>query len=473
MDVLSHLPPTFFFSQQQQQQQHQHQHQPPLLQTQHSQWTFPPRKLIITASSTKPSSRGSVEVKKGKTVKSNAELCNEIREFVSMVGLPQGYVPTFNDLVNHGRKDLAHIVRRRGYKLITERLTNSAEGDTTAEMSSADKQKARNSYENDSFVTLFFVKGQEQEVSEVAETETGGSFSSENGVLPLISGAIPSGAIESGTSSSLLEKASKFVKDGDLDIVKDADHESDIGHGTSSTNVIGEEKDSAPSGGNSSNYVAAGNIDTSKMNASASTSNVVPPFETRSDGFLSPEGFKNAQSQKDLDDQNSARDNEPEIIRLKAMLHQKELELCHLKKQIEKEKVSELFALTTLQAKTEDEIGKAQKIMSAKDEELHDVEDSLSGLKEVQIEYCGHGETVEVAGSFNGWHHRIEMECQPLPMSVSPIELRKSRLWSTVLWLYPGVYEIKFVVDGHWMIDPIRESVSRGAIQNNILRVAR
>ncbi|RVW12976.1 Protein PTST-like 3, chloroplastic [Vitis vinifera] len=48
---------------------------------------------------------------------------------------------------------------------------------------------------------------------------------------------------------------------------------------------------------------------------------------------------------------------------------------------------------------------------------------------------------------------------------------RKSRLWSTVLWLYPGLYEIKFIIDGQWRIDPQSETVTRGTIDNNILRV--
>ncbi|KAH0451532.1 hypothetical protein IEQ34_018831 [Dendrobium chrysotoxum] len=50
---------------------------------------------------------------------------------------------------------------------------------------------------------------------------------------------------------------------------------------------------------------------------------------------------------------------------------------------------------------------------------------------------------------------------------------RTSKLWSTILWLYPGTYEIKFVVDGQWMIDPQREVATNGHITNNVLRVDR
>ncbi|XP_021892690.1 uncharacterized protein LOC110810734 isoform X2 [Carica papaya] len=168
---------------------------------------------------------------------------------------------------------------------------------------------------------------------------------------------------------------------------------------------------------------------------------------------------------KDLNVETIRRENQIEINHLKFLLHQKELELTKLKEQIEKEKL----ALSDLQTKAETEINKAQKLISEKDAELHAAEESLSGLKEVEIQYCGDGETVEVAGSFNGWYHRIKLD----PQTSSITESIGSRCWSTVLWLYSGTYEIKFIIDGQWRTDPERESVSRGYITNNILRVAR
>lgn len=50
---------------------------------------------------------------------------------------------------------------------------------------------------------------------------------------------------------------------------------------------------------------------------------------------------------------------------------------------------------------------------------------------------------------------------------------RKEKCWSTLLWLYPGTYEIKFIVDGQWITDPQRDSVTRGHVTNNILKVER
>lgn len=36
-------------------------------------------------------------------VRSNADLCNDLREFISAVGLPQGHVPSLKELSQHGR----------------------------------------------------------------------------------------------------------------------------------------------------------------------------------------------------------------------------------------------------------------------------------------------------------------------------------------------------------------------------------
>ncbi|KAF6163547.1 hypothetical protein GIB67_002552 [Kingdonia uniflora] len=82
-----------------------------------------------------------------------------------------------------------------------------------------------------------------------------------------------------------------------------------------------------------------------------------------------------------------------------------------------------IHALSTLQAKAKYEIGRAQKIILAKNEELHVAEEGLSGLKEVLIEYWGNGHTLEVSGNFNGWHHPIEME----PNSSSTMDSTESR----------------------------------------------
>lgn len=41
------------------------------------------------------------------------------------------------------------------------------------------------------------------------------------------------------------------------------------------------------------------------------------------------------------------------------------------------------------------------------------------------------------------------------------------------MMIYLLQLQMKFVVDGHWKLDPQKESVTRGNISNNILRVNR
>lgn len=52
-------------------------------------------------------------------------------------------------------------------------------------------------------------------------------------------------------------------------------------------------------------------------------------------------------------------------------------------------------------------------------------------------------QTVNLAGSFNGWDPAIR-----------PLKRDAKGLWKTSVTLPPGRYEYLFVVDGKWMSDP-------------------
>lgn len=265
--------------------------------------------------------------------------------------------------------------------------------------------------------------------------------------------------VESPENLTLEEKVTKFMQKGDLDIPEDnilnASDDEEIKRGNTFGNAE-EVQLGTPS--EHSKDVLDGSEATSK-----NSTVVDPPLR---DASSSAESISSL-SDKNLDVKTSEREDQHDISRLKFLLHQKELELSRLKEQIEKEQ----HALSVLQANAETAISEAQKLISEKDAELLAAEESLSGLVEVEIQYHGDGEIVEVTGSFNAWHHQIKLDPQPSSSIIDQVESRKSRLWSTMLWLYPGVYEIKFLVDGHWKIDPQRESVTRGTICNNILRV--
>lgn len=318
-------------------------------------------------------------------MKSNEDLGNEIREFLSTVGYPEHYVPSMKELAQHGRKDLAHVVRRRGYKLIRQIL-------------------------------------------------------------------------ESSTTTNLIKSDIEMDETGKLKMLGRSEDEIYAGKGEKSTESEDEhEVQNSPSDQRNNNLLIHCSSNGEILNGNSMNSYVSKEEQT-------PVNHKN-----DLEDEKLKAENLAEVNRLKFMLHQKELELDQLKQQIEKEKA----ALSVLQNNAEIEINRAQKLISKKETELYAAEGSLSGLKEVEVKYTGYGEIVELAGSFNGWHHKIKMDPQSSSIGVGPTETRKSQLWRTVLWLYPGVYEIKFVVDGDWRIDPSMESVTRDTLHNNILKVDR
>ncbi|KAL5742995.1 hypothetical protein ACOSP7_029727 [Xanthoceras sorbifolium] len=473
---------------------------------------------ICACSGNKPSRSSS-----RRKVKSNEELGNELREFLSSVGFPEGHVPSMKELSENGRNDLANIVRRRGYKLIRELLTSSTKTVTDAfiaDQSLAGQDKkvnkdveevsssvevpgignyfgSKNSHSNlisDSHSCIeiessansllkeresYTLNSQYENVDNIVEDTSlstnvsnmknlSSGSSTDEDLNPEDSILLP---IESSSDSSLKETDSFNIKDNVNEILNEtADKESN-------GDIDGEdalEVKSRTLGAEHLEHAYDNGVYGAMIsNRSALTSKQIDPTATvdyplRGD-CSDAEGLIGADFEEDLDVEINKRENQTEINHLKFMLHQKELELSRLKEQIEKEK----HALSVLQTRAETEINKAQKLISEKGAELHDAEESLSGLEEVELQYSGDGEIVEVAGSFNGWHQQIKLDPQPSSSVLEPIGSRKSRLWSTVLWLYPGTYEIKFVVDGQWRIDPERESVTRGGISNNILRVQR
>ncbi|GLT25723.1 hypothetical protein SLA2020_008330 [Shorea laevis] len=431
----------------------------------------PGRKFILCASSAK-------KPRRSRKIKSDEELCNEVREFVSVVGLPEGHVPSMKEFSKHGRNDLANLVRRRGYKLMKELLASPTVADldgfvgeksleenhgmtgNSKEILTGQNEKATNAVQDFSLSAdivsldnLTLVEDISTANHNSMKESTAYNFEDQiekshimvDNLFPPTNGSIQKnhlGSLTAGPNlessahdcssteslgiSTLEKKVLEFIQNGDLDKIEDS--------------VFG---------------VSNGSGD--------EVSKTVTKMESEQ-----LKGY----NLEELNLESIRGGDEIEIDRLRFILQQKELEMSRLKEQIEKEKVCEIL-LSALQTKAETEIKRAQELVSQKDAELHAAEESLAGLKEVQIEYSGEGEIVEVAGSFNGWHHQIKMDPHPSSSVIDPIRSRKSKIWSTVLWLYPGTYEIKFIVDGQWTIDPQKESVCNGGICNNILQVDR
>ncbi|KAH6802669.1 hypothetical protein C2S51_034115 [Perilla frutescens var. frutescens] len=389
----------------------------------------------ISASSVKKFPRAS------RKSKSDEDLRNDIKYLLSSVGLPENHVPTTKELSLYGRQDLANIVRRRGYKFIRQLLETSS----TANFTESNIDTGQNEKQN-LFVEVLSNESEVEDVDSCIEAD--GELQTNDQI---------SFAAE---SLSLQEKVARFIHFGELDETehgalgitneKCADEEAkktELEHSNEPEFAFGVSNGNVPS--------SALNVQDPALETTTSRTSYIPTKEqTNTSG-------------ENLDDEKV--ETQAEIKQLRFLLHQKELELTQLKHQIEKEKL----ALSLLHNKAENEINKAQELITEKETELHAAEETLSELKEVEIQYTGDGETVELAGSFNGWHHKIPMDPQLSSSIIDPTGSRTTRVWQAVLWLYPGVYEIKFVIDGHWRTDPGMESITRNGVHNNILRVDR
>ncbi|KAK6779520.1 hypothetical protein RDI58_021704 [Solanum bulbocastanum] len=421
-------------------------------------------------------------------VKSNDDLCNDIREFLSSVGLPEDHVPTMKELSQNGRQDLANIVRRRGYKLVKELLLTSKQ--PTYECIGEDGLDGKSEDES----LDWEIADMAHDVSLPSEASAVDDYTNDaSNYLILNLDEQNSGDQEPLGYSFLEEKVANFIQNGELDSIEDSGFEILQREGQNvveTESIIPKEHIDLVCNGDGAEIFSENPMEKSIQHDEHPS--------TRSslmrNGSLSTEYLTMTEGIISADSEPHNMEIQAEINHLKFVLHQKELELTQLKQQIEEEK----RLLSILQIKAETEIREAERLISEKDAELNAAEDSLSGLKEVEIQYWADGENVEVAGSFNGWHHKIKMDPQessdligediqsssdiidPIGEDiqassdiVDPIGMREPRLWKTVLWLYPGIYEIKFVVDDHWTTDPQRESVARGSIHNNVLRVDR
>ncbi|KAK6922079.1 AMP-activated protein kinase, glycogen-binding domain [Dillenia turbinata] len=113
--------------------------------------------------------------------------------------------------------------------------------------------------------------------------------------------------------------------------------------------------------------------------------------------------------------------------------------------------------LAVLEGKMALAIIDAQKIVDEKQKKIDDAHRALHLLRTACIVWPNSASEVLLAGSFDGWATQKKME----KSSVG--------IFSLSLKLYPGKYEIKFIVDGIWRIDPLRPIVNNGGYENNLL----
>ncbi|XP_073054355.1 protein PTST homolog 2, chloroplastic isoform X1 [Primulina eburnea] len=115
--------------------------------------------------------------------------------------------------------------------------------------------------------------------------------------------------------------------------------------------------------------------------------------------------------------------------------------------------------MAILEGKMAMTIADTQKIVEKKQEQIYRAHKALQLLRDTCIVWHNSASEVLLTGSFDGWTTQRKMEKS------------KTGIFSVSLMLYPGRYEIKFVVDGIWKVDPLRPIVNNSGYQNNLLIV--
>ncbi|KAG5629529.1 hypothetical protein H5410_001246 [Solanum commersonii] len=101
----------------------------------------------------------------------------------------------------------------------------------------------------------------------------------------------------------------------------------------------------------------------------------------------------------------------------------------------------------------------AQKMLDEKQKRIDRSSKALQLLRTARIVWTNSASEVLLAGSFDGWTTQRKMEKS------------STGVFSVSLKLYPGRYEIKFVVDGVWKIDPLWPIVHNDGHENNLFIV--
>lgn len=99
----------------------------------------------------------------------------------------------------------------------------------------------------------------------------------------------------------------------------------------------------------------------------------------------------------------------------------------------------------------------AQKTTEKKQSRIDSAYIAMRLLRTTHIVWPNSASEVLVAGSFDSW------TCQ------RKMEKSSAGIFSLTLLLYPGKYEIKFIVDGKWRVDPLRPVVQNHGHENNLL----
>ncbi|CDY16216.1 hypothetical protein BRARA_I03167 [Brassica rapa] len=116
--------------------------------------------------------------------------------------------------------------------------------------------------------------------------------------------------------------------------------------------------------------------------------------------------------------------------------------------------------LAVLEGKMSMAIIDAQRIVREKQRKIDHARRALRLLRTASIVWPNSASEVLLTGSFDGWSTQRKMK------------KAQNGVFSLSLKLYPGKYQIKFVVDGQWKVDPLRPIVTCDGYENNLLIIS-
>ncbi|KAH0878432.1 hypothetical protein HID58_065826 [Brassica napus] len=116
--------------------------------------------------------------------------------------------------------------------------------------------------------------------------------------------------------------------------------------------------------------------------------------------------------------------------------------------------------LAVLEGKMSMAIIDAQRIVREKQRKIDHARRALRLLRTASIVWPNSASEVLLTGSFDGWSTQRKMKKAQNGVS------------SLTLKLYPGKYQIKFIVDGQWKVDPLRPIVTCDGYENNLLIIS-
>lgn len=115
--------------------------------------------------------------------------------------------------------------------------------------------------------------------------------------------------------------------------------------------------------------------------------------------------------------------------------------------------------LTASKGKLALELMEVGKSIEDKDKQLDEAMQVLKMMRTARIVWPNPALEVLLSGSFDGWTSQRRMQKSSAGVFV------------TALQLYPGRYEIKFIVNGEWRVDPNRPIIHADGFENNVLTI--